>query len=273
MTLLQTIIIAIVQGITELFPISSVAHNVFTPYVFHWNLNPEFLKMNFLPFVVMLHLGTALALLIFFRDDWMRIIRSIINSGKEVSLRLLLLLLVGTIPAALIGFVLEKHITNMFSNVTTAAIFLIINGLLLFFGEKMKKRGTKSINDLSYGQAAVVGLFQALALVPGFSRSGASMTAGFWMGLKHEESARFSMLLATPIIAGAGILEVPKLIKHSSHGLFVNSLIGGLFAGLFAYIAVTILMHWFKRKEINAMKPFAYYCWIVGALILLSHFI
>ena len=273
MTFLQKLIIAMVQGITELFPVSSVAHSVLTPYVFHWHLDPQFLKDNFLPYVVMLHLGTALALLVFFRDEWISIIRSIFNSRKQDSLRLLLLLLAGTIPAALIGFILEKPLTHLFSNITSAAFFLIVNGLLLYFGENMKSRDRKSINDLSYGQAVIVGLFQSLALVPGFSRSGASMTAGFWMGLKHEESARFSMLLATPIIAGASILEIPKLIRHGSPGLFLTSLTGGLLAGVFAYIAVTILMRWFKRKEINAMWPFAYYCWIVGGLVLLTHLI
>ncbi|CAA7603034.1 undecaprenyl-diphosphate phosphatase [Acididesulfobacillus acetoxydans] len=273
MTFLQTIIIAIVQGVTELFPVSSVAHSVLTPYVFHWSLNSQFLKQNFLPYVVMLHLGTAVALLIFFRDEWIRIIRSIFDSGKQESLRLLLLIIAGTIPAAVIGFTLEKPLTRLFSNVISAAVFLIVNGLLLYFGEKIRSRGTKRINDLSYGQAIVVGLFQSMALVPGFSRSGASMTAGFWVGLKHEESARFSMLLATPIIAGAGILEIPKLIKHGGHGLFLTALSGGIFAGIFAFIAVYILMHWFKKKEINAMKPFAYYCWMLGGLVLLSHFI
>lgn len=136
MNLLQTIIIAIVQGLTELFPISSVAHSVFTPYVFKWNLDPQFLKDNFLPYVVMLHLGTALALLVFFRDEWISIIRSIFNSRKQDSLRLLLLLLAGTIPAGLIGVILEKPLTHLFSNVTSAAIFLIVNGLLLFLGRK-----------------------------------------------------------------------------------------------------------------------------------------
>ena len=115
-----------------------------------------------------------------------------------------------------------------------------------------------------------MGLFQALALVPGFSRSGASMTAGLWAGLKHEEAARFSMLLATPIIAAAGLLEVPKLAKTGIHGLWQMSLIGGLLAGIFAYISVTILIRWFKKNEISAMKPFAYYCWIVGGLVLIS---
>src|SRR5208282_5369403 len=101
----------------------------------------------------------------------------------------------------------------LFGNVTSAAFFLIVNGLLLYYGEKIRSRGWKKIDDLTYGETLVVGLFQALALVPGFSRSGASMTAGFWAGLKHEEAVRFSMILATPLIAAAGLLEVPKLAK------------------------------------------------------------
>jgi undecaprenyl-diphosphatase len=267
MTLLQALIFAIVQGITELFPISSVGHGVLTPYIFHWNLSQAFLNTHFLPFLVMLHLGTALALLIFFWREWLTIIRSLFARSQK---RLLLLIIVGSIPAGLIGVLLEKPLTHLFANVTSAAFFLIINGLLLFFGERLRSRGKKKINDLTYGQALVIGLFQSLALIPGFSRSGASMTAGFWAGLKHEEAARFSMLLATPVIAGAGLLEVPKLAKSGIHGLFQISLIGGLLAGLFAYISVTILIRWFKKNEISAMKPFAYYCWIVGTAVLLT---
>ncbi|WP_297421794.1 undecaprenyl-diphosphate phosphatase [Clostridium sp.] len=269
MNIIQTIILAIVQGITELFPISSVAHSVLTPYVFGWKLDPVFLKENFLPFVVMMHLGTTVALLIFFRQEWINIIKSIFNSKD--SKKLLLIIIVGTIPAAVLGKVFEKRLTEVFSSVTVAATFLIFNGLLLYFGERVRSKGTKDIEDLSYGQAVVVGLFQSLALIPGFSRSGASMTAGFWMGLKHEESARFSMLLATPIIAGAGILEAPKLLKSETHGLLMTSLAGGVIAGIFAFISVLILMRWFKKKEINAMRPFAYYCWIVGILVLGTH--
>jgi undecaprenyl-diphosphatase len=269
MNIIQTIILAIVQGITELFPISSVAHSVLTPYVFGWKLDPSFLKENFLPFVVMMHLGTTVALLIFFRKDWIDIIKSIFSSKD--SKKLLFLIFVGTLPAALLGAIFEKRLTDVFSSVTVAATFLIFNGLLLYFGEKIKSKGTKDIEDLSYGQAAIVGLFQSLALIPGFSRSGSSMTAGFWMGLKHEESARFSMLLATPIIAGAGVLEVPKLIKSGNIALLQTSFVGGLIAGIFAFISVLILMRWFKKKEVNAMKPFAYYCWIVGLIVLGTH--
>lgn len=270
MTFLQTLIFAIVQGITELFPISSVAHGVLIPYVFHWNLDPTFLKEHFLPYVVMLHLGTALALLIFFRREWLKILRSLFVSNQR---KLLILIIVGSIPAGLIGLLLEKPLTHLFANVTSAALFLIINGLLLFFGERFQSQGKKEITELTYGQAIVVGLFQALALIPGFSRSGASMTAGFWVGLKHEEAARFSMLLATPIIAGASLLEIPKLAKSGVHGLLQMSMIGGLLAGIFAYISVFILIRWFKKNEIDAMKPFAYYCWAVGIIILLTRFI
>ncbi|WP_028403275.1 undecaprenyl-diphosphate phosphatase [Ectobacillus panaciterrae] len=266
MNILQTLIFAIIQGITELFPISSVAHGVLTPYVFHWNLDPEFLKEHFLPYVVMLHLGTAVALFVFFWREWFEIIRSIFTGSKKV----LLLVIFATLPAAVIGVVLEKPLRHIFSNVTSAAIFLIINGFFLFFGEKLRSKGNKDIEDLSIRQAVIIGLFQSLALIPGFSRSGSSMTAGFWMGLKHEASARFAMLLATPIIAGASILEVPKILKSGTHGLLQMSLLGGLMSGIFAFLSVWILMKWFKTKEINAMRPFSYYCWVVGVLVLVS---
>jgi undecaprenyl-diphosphatase len=184
---------------------------------------------------------------------------------------LVVLIIVATIPAAVIGAVFQKPLTHIFSDVKSAAFFLIINGFLLYFGEKMKGQGTKEITDLSLGQAIVIGLFQSLALIPGFSRSGSSMTAGFWMGLKHEAAARFSMLLATPIILGAAILEVPKLAQSDIQGLFGISIIGAIFSGLFAYLAVWFLMRWFKKNEIDAMRPFAYYCWVVGTIILITY--
>jgi len=272
MTIIQTIVFAIVQGISELFPISSVAHGVLTPYFFQWNLSPDFLKENFLPFLVMLHLGTAIALLIFFGTEWIQIISSLFNGDKKAQ-KLLRLIIAGTIPAAAIGLVLESPLRHMFSNVTSAATFLCINGLLLYWGEKLKNRGRKEINDLTLGQAVIIGLFQALALVPGFSRSGATMTAGFWLGLKHGDAARFSMLLATPIIIGAGILEVPKLMHTGTSGLLQVSIIGGVAAGIAAYISVWMLMRWFNTNEVTAMRPFAWYCWLVGLGVLVSQFI
>lgn len=272
MTILQTIIFAIVQGITELFPISSVAHGVLTPYLFQWNLSTEFLKEHFLPFLVMLHLGTAIALLIFFGTEWIQIIRSLFT-GEKAARKLLWIILVGTFPAALIGLVLESPLRHMFSNVTSAATFLIVNGFILYWGEKFKGQGRKEIQDLSYGQATIIGLFQALALVPGFSRSGATITAGFWMGLKHGASARLSMLLATPIIIGAGIVEVPKLLHTGTAGLLQVSILGGVAAGIAAYISVWLLIRWFNTNEVTAMRPFAWYCWIVGLGVLVSRLV
>lgn len=271
--ILQTVIFAIIQGITELFPISSVAHGVLTPYVFHWNLDDQFLKEHFLPYVVMLHLGTAFALLVFFRSEWINLVASLFVKGQQHSKKILGKLIIATIPAALIGVALEKPLRHMFSNVAFTAVFLIVNGFLLYLGERAANRGTKDIHELTIKQAFIVGIFQSLALVPGFSRSGASITAGFWMGLKHEAAAKFSMLLATPIILGAGIIEVPKLLKSGVGGLFQMSLFGGVLAGIFAYLSVWFLMKWFKKHEFNAMRPFAYYCWGVGILILISYFL
>ena len=271
MTIFQTIIFAIVQGVTELFPISSVAHGVLTPYFFQWELNPEFLKEHFLPFLVMLHLGTAIALLLYFGTEWTNIIASLFRQDHE-NRKLLFLILIGTIPAGLIGIILNTPLRHMFSNVSSAAFFLILNGFLLYWGEKLQGKGQKLINDLTYRQAAIIGLFQALALIPGFSRSGATMTAGFWMGLKHADSARFSMLLATPIIIGAGIVEVPKIMHTGFAGLFEVSLIGAIVSGIAAFISVWALMKWFHTNEINAMRPFSWYCWLVGIGVLVSQF-
>lgn len=265
MTILQTIVFAIIQGISELFPVSSVAHGVLTPYALGWALDPAFLKEHFLPFLVMLHLGTAVALLIYFRHDWLMMARTVMDPARRKTLTLLI---AGTIPAAVLGFLFEKPLRHMFSNVISAAVFLIVNGALLYWGEKMRGRGTKEIEDLSYGQAIIIGLFQSLALVPGFSRSGASITAGFWMGLRHEASARYSMLLATPIIFGAAVLEVPKLAHAEMSGLFATSLLGGLIAGIAAFLSVWTLMRWFKKHEFNAMLPFAVYCALVGSIVL-----
>ncbi len=268
MDLVQTLLLAIIQGITELFPISSVAHAVLTPWAFGWNLTPEFLKEHFLPFVVLLHLGTAVALLLFFWRDWFDFAGSLVARDAAGPRRELLLVIIGTVPAAIIGFVLEKKLRALFPSITSAAFFLIVNGVILYLGERLRGRGDKTLTELGYGQALLIGLAQSLALVPGFSRSGASIVAGFWSGLSHEASARYSMLLATPIIAGASLLEIPKLIHNADPEIIKSAVIGGVVAGIVAYLSVWALMSWFKRQEVNAMRPFAIYCWVVGALVL-----
>lgn len=268
MTLIQTLLIAVIQGITELFPISSVAHAVLTPKVFGWNLDPEFLRENFLPFVVMLHLGTALALLAFFWRDWADFARGLVDGRAVQARRELWLVAVGTVPAAAIGFVFEHRLRALFPSATSAGFFLIVNGIILVAGERLKGKGDKQLHELGWREALGVGLAQSLALVPGFSRSGASIVAGFWAGLSHPAAARFSMLLATPIIAGASLLELPKLL-HAARGTLTMAALGGGAAGLVAFVSVALLMAWFRRREVDAMQPFALYCWAVGAAVLI----
>ncbi|MBB6252471.1 undecaprenyl-diphosphate phosphatase [Nitrospirillum iridis] len=266
MSFLQTLIFAIIQGITELFPISSVAHGVLTPFLLGWGLDQAFLKEHFLPYLVMLHLGTAAALLVFFWRDWVNLLVGVVKRGEDR--RVLFLLVVGTIPAALLGLAFEKVLRAAFSDPFNAAIFLMINGLLLFFGERLRGRGDRTLAQLGFGQAFLIGLAQSLALIPGFSRSGASMVAGFWVGLKHEEAARFSMLLATPIIIGASLLVVPKMLRQADGDVIQSAVAGGVVAGICAFGAVWTLMRWFKRHEVNAMRPFAFYCWALGIVVL-----
>src|SRR3954453_4553674 len=183
MSTLQVLVFAVIQGVTELFPISSVAHGVLTPFLFGWTLDTAFLKEHFLPFVVMLHLGTAAALLIFFWRDWITLLTGLFSDRTNGARRPLALIVVATLPAAVLGLAFEKLLRGLFSNVPMAAAFLIVNGVLLFFGERLRRRGTIEITQLSYLQAGLIGLAQSLALLPGFSRSGASMVAGFWVGL------------------------------------------------------------------------------------------
>ncbi|WP_243362515.1 undecaprenyl-diphosphate phosphatase [Fundidesulfovibrio terrae] len=267
MTWFQNILFALVQGVSELFPVSSVAHGVLTPWFFGWDLSPVFLKEHFLPYVVMLHLGTCLALLLYFLEDWKRIASSLWNKDGK---RELLLVVAGTVPPAVLGFAFEKSLRRIFASVTSAAVFLIVNGVLLFVGERLKARGSKRLEDLSMPQALTVGFFQSLALIPGFSRSGASMVGGFLFGLTHEEAVRYSMLLATPIIMGATILEAPKLLAADVGDLLSQSLAGGAVAGAAAFASVWLMIRWFRRHEVNAMWPFSLYCLALGSVVLLS---
>jgi len=272
MSIIQVIIFAIVQGITELFPVSSVAHGIFVPTILHWNTvltNPAFL-----PFVVMLHLGTAVALFFYFLKDWVHFFRSPFRKdpGSSKDRKTFLLVIVATIPAGLVGLLLEHKLKDLFTSGRSAAIFLIVNAFVLFLGDRLR-RNTRSdhlsldLHELSYGKAIFVGLCQCLALIPGFSRSGVSMVGGLMTGLKYEAAARFTFLLATPLIGGAALLEVPKLLKGDHHYL-VMALLGGVISGIAAYLSTTFLMKWFKSHEVQALRPFGYYCLIAGILVL-----
>ncbi|OYV29793.1 MAG: undecaprenyl-diphosphatase, partial [Thiomonas sp. 20-64-5] len=211
---LYLLAIAALQGVTELFPISSLGHSILVPALLHWPIDRT--ADWFLPFIVVLHLGTATALLIYFWRDWARLIGGWLRARGKASnpdARLLWLIVVGTIPAGLLGLLLAHKIKALFGGFTFAAIALLLNGLLLLGGDYLKhRRGLVDLPKLGWSRAFLVGLAQALALIPGFSRSGATLVAGLGLGLNYADSAKFSFLLATPIIAAAGVLEVPKLL-------------------------------------------------------------
>jgi undecaprenyl-diphosphatase len=259
---------AVLQGVTELFPISSLGHAVIVPKLLGWSIDQH--APDFLPYLVVMHLGTAIALFVYFWKDWVNFFQSLINRQGERSMRdrrLLGLVILATIPAVVVGFVLRKLLGDAFAAPPVAAFFLIANGFVLYFGDEIGGEAMGELDQLNWKGALAIGVAQCFALIPGFSRSGLTIVAGTVAGLKHEDSARFSFLMATPIILGATVLEAPKLL-HAGSTLGGASLISGVVAGLVAYASLWFLMRYFKTHEIRAMKPFAYYCAAAGLLAL-----
>jgi undecaprenyl-diphosphatase len=266
MTALQAIILALVQGVTELFPISTLGHAVLLPALLHWNVDEN--APGFLPFLVVMHLGTALALIAYFWRAWLDFALAVlIRRGPKAQgeRRLFFQVVVATIPAVIIGFVFEKLLRHGFGSPMTAAVFLVANGVMLFAAERLRRRGeTIPLGRLGWGSAVVIGLAQCLALIPGFSRSGATMAGGYLVGLNHEDAARFSFWTATPVILGAGVLEAPKLLHHGGGGFSTVALLAGAVAGVTAFVSAALLMRWFRANEVGAFNPFAIYCALAG---------
>ena len=268
MTALQAVVMAILQGITELFPISSLGHAVIAPAVLRWNIDEN--AEGFLPFLAVMHLGTAIALLGYFWRDWLSFARSVLmfrDPAGADNRRLFLRVVVATIPAVILGFLFEKMLKRGFGAPTLAAGFLIVNGVMLFVADRIKRRTQKPLTALSWFDAIVIGFWQCLALIPGLSRSGATMAGGYLAGLNHEDAARFSFLTATPIILGAVALEGPKLLHN--HDLFGGTaVLAGVVAGATALVSIWALMRWFKIHEVRGFLPFAIYCVVAGAAAL-----
>jgi undecaprenyl-diphosphatase len=268
MTLLQAVLLALVQGITELFPISSLGHAVILPAVLGWPIDES--TADFLPFLVVMHLGTAVALLAYFWRTWWDLGTSLLWHRDSVvadQRRLLGNLVVATIPAVIVGFALERVLKAAFAVPALSAAFLIGNGVMLFAAERLRHRqnaASLALAELGWRQALLIGFAQCLALVPGFSRSGATMAGGYLTGLSHEDAARFSFLAATPIILGATVLEAPKLLHHGAH-LGSAAVVAGVVAGLAAFISTAVLMRWFRGHEVKGFDPFAVYCVLAGA--------
>lgn len=288
----QTIFLALLQGLTELFPISSLGHTVILPGLLGWgNIETDTAcggQSCFLPMITALHLGTSIALFIYFWRDWLQILRTIVKSIKEGEVHtgtqewVSWLIIIGTIPTGLIGVVLEPLLKQLFTSPMLAAAFLVINGSILFAGErwrrgmeaktssfsaKEREAQFRTLSSLTWKEAVIVGLAQSLALIPGISRSGSSMVAGLGVRLNHEDAARFSFLLGTPIIGAAAVLEIPQLFDQSAQALFPLWLvgIGMVLAGITAYLSTKFLMKYF---ETGRLDPFAYYCWGAGLISL-----
>jgi undecaprenyl-diphosphatase len=269
---LQAIILGLLQGVTELFPISSLGHSVILPKLFGWDIHQN--DDYFITFLVATHLATAIVLFVFFWRDWMRILKGLGRSLRDRGIadddadaKLGWLLVVGTIPAGLLGLLLEHKLRSVFASPQSAAFFLILNGLLLFGAEALRRRApqteedddTRIAREMSFPQSFLVGAAQAIALIPGFSRSGATMAGGLLVGLSHKDAARFAFLLATPIIGAAAILKLPELAGAQGDGIRGQALVASLAAGVAAWFSVRFLMKYFETRT---LIPFA--VWSVG---------
>jgi undecaprenyl-diphosphatase len=271
MDTLQALIIAILQGATELFPVSSLGHAVVLPALLHWGIDQR--SPTFLPFLVMLHLGTATALLAYFWRDWWALASGVVGLRDAHTIRearrVFLLIVIATIPAVIVGFLLEKFVRGLFGSPVVAAAFLVVNGGLLLFGEALRARGQRPLSSLTPLDALLIGCWQCTALIPGISRSGATMVGGLLHGINHEGAAHFSFLIATPIILGATVLEVPKLLHESiPPGVLTLSVMAAVVAGVTAFLSTAFLMRYFRQHDNMALNPFAYYCILVGGLSL-----
>jgi undecaprenyl-diphosphatase len=267
---IQAVVMGLVQGLTEFLPISSSGHLIVVPELLGWS-DPF---IDSLAFGVMLHMATLLALLIFFRADWVRLIPAWFGSIRDRSIdgdpdrRLAWLLVLSTIPAVIAGLLLNDLIETGFREGRLVAVTLLVGAAILWLAERTGTR-TRRIADLTTAGALGIGAAQALALVPGISRSGISISAGLFAGLDRESAARFSFLMATPITAGAGLYEVRKLVIGEA-GVVVDLglLVAGMLAALVAGLAAIAVLLRFLRTHPTTI--FIVYRILFAAVILVA---
>jgi undecaprenyl-diphosphatase len=280
----QAIVLGFLQGVTELFPISSLGHTVLFPTLFGWNalVKAQSQSQSFwLAFVVMLHVGSALGLLAYYWRDWVAIVRAFFRtlSTRRIQApdeRLAWLIILASVPAGIIGLALEHPLRTLTAKPAVAAVFLVINGGLLLAAERFRRRaevrelavregakpdGARELATLEYREALVIGVAQSTALVAGISRDGVTMGAGLARGLDHSDSARFAFLLATPVILAAGIVKLPDLLGHLGDGIRGQALVACAVAAVTAVFTVRFLVGYFKTKTLT---PFAVYCLVFG---------
>jgi undecaprenyl-diphosphatase len=301
LTYLQAIVIGLLQGATELFPVSSLGHSVLVPALIggSWQdlvtqaSTPNSSESPYLAFIVALHVATAIALLAFFWRDWIRIVSAFFGSCARRRVetsdeRLAWLIVIATIPVGITGLLLEHTFRTLFAKPLAASMFLFVNGLILLAGERLRRNAERqaaeqpdhheaedeglvvsrrrAMVDLSYREAGIIGFFQTFALLAGISRSGITMVAGLLRGLDHEDAAKFSFLLATPVIFAAGVLKLPVLAGPAGDGIRGQVLVGSLVAGVAAYLTVRYLVRFFQTRT---LKPFAIYGLVAGAFCII----
>ncbi|HEX5196331.1 MAG TPA: undecaprenyl-diphosphate phosphatase [Gaiellales bacterium] len=277
-TYFQAIVLGLLQGFSELFPISSLGHSVILPQLLGWNIHQN--DDYFITFLIATHLATAIVLFIFFFRDWMRIFAGMWRSLADRQIapdnhdaKLGWLLVVGTVPAGLLGLLFQDSLRTVFASAQSAAFFLMLNGVMLYGAERLRRRAPvvetadplvsdqRISGETSYRDAVGIGAAQAIALIPGFSRSGASMAGGLLTGLSNEDAARFSFLLATPIIGAAALLKLPDLFGATGDGVRGQALAASLCSAVTAWFSVRFLVKYF---ETNRLTPFAIYCFVAG---------
>jgi undecaprenyl-diphosphatase len=253
----QAIVLGAVQGLAEFLPISSSAHLIIVPWLLKWQ-DPG------LAFDVALHMGTLLALLIYYRDEWIAMARSVAG-GQSAERRLLQLLIVASVPGAIIGLALEKQAETTFRSPLLIAIALAVLAVALWLFDKLSSQ-KRTMSEMTYWDALVIGFSQALAIIPGVSRSGATITMARAVGVERGDSANFSFLMATPIIAGAGLVETRKLIHE---GLDWSVGLGFISAAIFGLVAIAFLIRYVRSHD---YVVFAVYRLLVAAVIIAVFF-
>jgi len=260
MTIIQSIVLGIVQGLGEFLPISSSAHLVITPWLFNW-------KDPGLSFDVALHLGTLFAVLFYFWKDWTRLIQAFFMSlaerkiGDDIDRRLVWFIMIASLPGAAIGYLLEDMAETAFRNPLLIAGMMILMGGILFWVDRTSK-GNKKIKNISFLDSFLIGLSQAIAIIPGVSRSGITITAALARKLDRETSARFSFILSTPIIAGASLLKVPKLFQN---GIDITILAGLIASAIFGFLSIKYLLKYISK---NSYDIFVYYRFVFAVIVI-----
>jgi undecaprenyl-diphosphatase len=265
MNILQAIILGLVQGATEFIPVSSSGHLVLVPWLLGW-------PAPGLVFDTMVHWGTLVAILAYFWRDWWALIAAWLRGlvrwdWRDPNARLAWLLVIGSIPAAVLGYLFEGWFESLFGEPAWVSFFLLVTAAILLLGEWLSRsQRARKLADLRWSDALIIGLAQAVAIAPGISRSGATMSAGLLRGLDRPTAARFSFLLATPVILGAGVFKLADLSATPDPLAQLPLLVAGFLAALISgYAAIWGLLRYLQRGKLTV---FSIYCALVGTLCL-----